>query len=313
MNFSLLNEQAIAQIQLNQYISQQADSSAPENPQKISNGMRDVVNEAAQDFLDMSQLLVEQALHMGQTLLRMKTDLKKDEYQVFLTQIGWTTSIASKYIKLAKTFEGFAIAQLRRLDLNTLFALCRSTYSSLVEQMRDMAEVTQAHVEQLMKAVRPAKKTQSTNPVTGWKQCPSGGGRYYNVLLHDEQAGVSIEQQAEAQGVLPQKIIAEAIALYVQYKTSAVNQVWLEIDAEKLKQSETWAEVEATTGRNKLSFNRILRQWSLEERQRLIPILARHLLQNSQNRVENLLWVPQELLLKALSTAGLLHPKYFAA
>ena len=276
MNFSLLNEQAIAQIQLNQYISQQADSSAPENPQKISNGMRDVVNEAAQDFLDMSQLLVEQALHMGQTLLRMKTDLKKDEYQVFLTQIGWTTSIASKYIKLAKTFEGFAIAQLRRLDLNTLFALCRSTYSSLVEQMRDMAEVTQAHVEQLMKAVRPAKKPQSTNPVTGWKQCPSGGGRYYNVLLHDEQAGVSIEQQAEAQGVLPQKIIAEAIALYVQYKTSAVNQVWLEIDALKLKQSETWAEVEATTDRNKLSFNRILRQWSLEEFHRFIPILSRH-------------------------------------
>ena len=182
MYFNQLDETAIAPPQLNQPLEQQADAVAPEDLQKVRNGMRCVVKEAAENFLDMSQFLIEQALHMGQSLLRMKTDLKSDEYRVFLAQIGWTTTIASKYIKLAKTFEGFAIAKLRRLDLNTLFALCHSVYSSLVDQLREMTEVTQGQVKDLMRAIRPAKKPQSTNPVSGWKQIPSGG-RYYNVLL----------------------------------------------------------------------------------------------------------------------------------
>lgn len=134
-----------------------------------------------------------------------------------------------------------------------------------------------------------------------------------SLTLIDEETGIKIEQQAETKGVLPQKVIAEAIALYVQHKANESNQIWLEIDSQKLKQSDTWEEVKAIVGRNNLKFAKILKQWSLEERQRLIPLLAKYLLQNPQNRIEDLFWVPQRLLLKALSTSGLLHPKYFAA
>lgn len=56
----------------------------------------------------------------------------------------------------------------------------------------------------------------------GWKQCHSGGGRYYNVLLHDEETGLSIEQQAEVEGILPQRVIAEAVALRAQHKSVQV-------------------------------------------------------------------------------------------
>lgn len=312
MHFNQLNETATTQIQLNQHLDQQADQVAPEGPQKIRNGMWSVVKEAAEDFLNMSKSLVEQAFQMGQSLLRMKTDLKRDEYKVFLTQIGWTSTKASKYIKLAVTFEGFAIAHLQRIELTTLFTLCRSTYSTLVEQLRNMGEVAQGELDELMKAARPAKKPPASEPMSGWKRMPSGGGRYYNLILHNEEAGVSIEQQAAARQVLPQQIIIEAITLYAQHEASKANQVLFEIDSQKLKQSQSWEEIETIIGRNSIKINKILKQWSLEERQRLIPLLARYLLQNPRHRIEDLFWVPQGLLLKALSTAGLLHPKYFA-
>lgn len=314
MHFNQSDAVALAQADLEDHLAQQSEAVASESLQKVRFGLRGVVKEAAQDFLDMSQFLLEQAFHMGQSLLRMKTDLKPGEYQVFLAQIGWTTAKASIYIKLAKTFEGFAIAHLRRIDLATLFTLCRNTYSGVVEQMQDMGEVTQKQVNELMKLVRPARKPQQTEPESGWISMPSGGGRCYGLLLHDDKTGVLIEKHAEIQKAPKQRIVEEAMVMYDQYKSTAASESdWVEIVSSKLKQVETWEEVAQAVDCNTSRFTKAIKDWSLEERQqRLIPLLAKFLLQN-RIKINDLFWVPQRLLMKALFAAGLLHPKYFVA
>lgn len=154
----------------------------------------------------------------------MQRDLKRKEYGAFLSILGWASAKTRKFINLAKTFDGFEPSQLIRVELTTLLGLCFSRYSSVVAQLRKVQNITQQLVEQLIKENRPARKPKQ-NPISGWKQNRSGGGRRYEVILHDEETGLSIEHQAEAEGVLPQKVIAEAVALREKRKSSSFVQV----------------------------------------------------------------------------------------
>ena len=195
----------------------------PSSPESIRVGLRDVASENAIAIKQLAQKAVEQALQMGKRLRQMNNDLKRKEYGVFLQFIGWTTHKARKYINLAKTFDGFSPSQLAPIELTTLLSLTASRYLEVVEKLQEIPDITQQKVEQLMKQSRQQKKP-SVQYGSGWKQCRSGGGRYYNLLLHDEHTGMLIEQQAQSEGVLPHKIIADAVAKRAQYTASTMQQ-----------------------------------------------------------------------------------------
>lgn len=189
--------------------------------ESIRMGLRDVANETARNIQQLSQATVEQAMDIGQRLWRMQRDLKRKEYSVFLNILGWATTKARKFINLAKVFDGFEVSQLIRVELTTLLTLCSKRYQEVVSQLRETQEITQQLVEQLMKQSRTPRKPVQER-VSGWKQNRVGGTRRYEVLLHSEDVGLSIEQQASSEGILPQKVIEEAVALRSQHKSSPV-------------------------------------------------------------------------------------------
>lgn len=199
--------------------TQDSNSAIPAVTESIRVGLRDVAFENAQSIRKLAQGAVEQALQMGHRLWRMNIDLKRKEYKAFLGVLGWTTTKARKYINLAKTFDGFELSKLSEIELTTLFSLTSKRYKEVVATLREMADISQELVEQLMKQSR-SHRLPLQNPISGWKQSRSGGSRYYNVLLHDEHTGLLIEEQAQAEGILPQQVIASAVAARAQQKTA---------------------------------------------------------------------------------------------
>lgn len=202
-------------------ISSIAFALEPPQPSEAIEGirvvLRDIAYKTALDVRRLSQETVKQALQMGQWLWWMQRDLKRKEYRIFLSILGWATGKARKFINLAKTFDGFEPSRLFGVELTTLLLLTSSRYSSVVAQLREVENITQELVEQLIKENRPPKKPKQ-DPISGWKQNRSGGGRHYNLNLHDEETGLSIEQQAETEGILPQRVVREAVALRREQK-----------------------------------------------------------------------------------------------
>ena len=213
--------EAIAQEAMPKMIAPQPPTPAQERLGDIRIDWRDLAGETALVIKRLSQATVEQAMEIGQHLLRMQSDLKKNEYSTFLSVLGWASAKARKFINLAKTFSDFERSHLVGIELTTLLSLCSSRYSGVVAQLREFSEITQELVEQLVKETQTPRK-QKQEPVSGWKQSRSGGGRYYNVLLHSEEVGISIESQADAEEILPQRVIEEAIALRAAHKSSPV-------------------------------------------------------------------------------------------
>ena len=210
-----------------QYVEASRTESAPVPPtpaidllQGIRIGWRDLAQETAHSISHLSQATVEQVLEIGQKLLRVQKDLKKKEYPVFLSVLGWTSTKARKFINLAKTFAGFELKQLIGIDITTLLSLCSKRYAGVVAQLREVAEITNELIEQLIKDNRTSKKP-NLDPISGWKRSRSGGGRFYNLLIHSEEVGLSIESQAAEDNILPQRVIAEAVALRAIHKSSA--------------------------------------------------------------------------------------------
>jgi len=199
-------------------IAPQIPSPTQELLQSIRIGWRDVAGETARNIQRLSQATVEHALEMGRQLWRMQRDLKRKEYSTFLSVLGWASAKARKFIHLAKTFAGFKPSQLIGIEITTLLSLCQSRYSTLVEQLREVEDITQQLVEQLIKETKKPRIPKQ-DPISGWKQNRSGGARRYEVILHDESTGLSIEQQAEAEAILPHKVIEEAVALRLKSKT----------------------------------------------------------------------------------------------
>lgn len=183
----------------------------------IRTGLRDITYKTALDVRRLSEETVEQVLQMGQWLWRIQRDLKRKEYKVFLSILGWATGKAGKFINLAKTFDGFEFSRLSGIELTTLLSLTSSRYSSVVAQLQEVENITQELVERLIKENRPPRKPKQ-DPISGWKQNRSGCGRHYNLNFHDEKTGLLIEQQAEAEGILPQRVVAEGVALREQQK-----------------------------------------------------------------------------------------------
>ena len=215
-----------ASIEPPQHIEVSEKAIAPQLPsptqdaiENIRTGLRDIANETAHNIQQLSQATVEQAIDIGQRLWRMQRNLKRKEYGAFLGVLGWATTKARKFINLAKVFDGFSPSQLIRVELTTLLSLCSKRYQQVMTALREIPEISQQMVEQLIKENRQVRAPKQ-EPVSGWKQNRVGGTRRYEVILHDEKTAVSIEQQALSEEILPQKVIAEAVALRSQHKSN---------------------------------------------------------------------------------------------
>lgn len=233
-----------------------ASSEHPRTSEEVTKGLSQLTTQLAQTFDIAARAVVEQAFTVGRTLSQAKQNLKRSEYKLFLAQPGWTVIKANKYLKLVKTFEGFSLDQLGRLSLDTLFTLCGSRYQKLVAKLRELPKLTQTLVEQLMKEYRLARVRKPQESVTGWKRNRSGGGRHYQILLHDEETGIKIEQIAQEQQVLPQRVIKEAIALYVPSQVNPdlkllVLQNWQEFAEQVGRDSASGAKASAVSAARK--------------------------------------------------------------
>ncbi len=163
-------------------------------------------------------------LQMATWIQERKMELSRKEFGVFVKGLlQWVGDEARKYLDLARAFDGFDLSRLQNLEPFTLLKLRSKKHAPIIERLRESALITPNLVQELIKGLLP-KQTQKkpSEPISGWKQARSGGGRYYNLHLHDEETGLLIEGQAESEGVLPQRIIAEAVALRAQHKSGSI-------------------------------------------------------------------------------------------
>jgi len=165
-------------------IAPQTPTPAQELLQSIRIGWRDLAGETARNIQRLSQATVSQALEMGRQLWRMQRDLKRKEYSTFLSVLGWASAKARKLINLAKVFDGFEASQLVGIELTTLLSLCSKRYSAVVDQLREVQDITQQLVEQLIKQTKKPRLAKQ-DPISGWKANRAGGSRRYEVILHD--------------------------------------------------------------------------------------------------------------------------------
>lgn len=280
MNHNLIDETAIAQNHLYPYLDEE------------STEVEDEI-----DFLN--QGLIAQALQLGQALLVKKDSLKRN-FKKYLEEKGFTAAKANKYIRLSQTFKGFPLSCLRRISLDTLHGLTSQKYQLVVEKLRDMADITQVVVEQLMKEVRSLKPASPKEPVTGWKQMPSGGGRYYVLNLHDEETALKIQRLAQEQAITPQQVVKEAVADWSGSEKEAASASVCELDSQQLKQSVVWEDVASCIECDRSRFIAAISDWTTEQRYKFVPML-KDFLQRKPSELESLGWVPSKLLVKALA------------
>lgn len=154
----------------------------------------------------------------------MKMRLNRKEFGVFVKGLlQWVGEEARKYLDIARTFKDFDLTRLQKLEPFTLLKLRSKRYAPVVERLLEESDITPKVVQGLIGELLPSQPRKK--PITlfsGWKQSRSGGARYYNVLLHDEATGLSIEQQALAEGILPQRVIAEAVAIRAKHKEAGL-------------------------------------------------------------------------------------------
>jgi hypothetical protein len=314
--------------------------------------------------------------------------LNRKEFSAFVKGLlQWVGDEARKYLDIARVFEGFDFSQLVCLEPFTILKLRSKRYAPVVASLREQAVITPKIVQDLISELRSKQSRKKLdNTTSGWRQCRSGGGRYYNILLHDEETGLLIEQQAETEGVLPQRVIKEVIALRSQQKSaslqstehftaqpaefqtiveqarslntenqklmrqlqerertiaelevrlaeaaSTTNAIPSEIkqvsdisypggsvlgeqdDAQEqnnpdqstrvspFEPNQTWSDIAAAVECDRHELLKIVKSWTLEQRQALVKPLSVYL-EIEPNALEHIAWIPKNLLDKALST-----------
>lgn len=187
-------------------------------------GCRQHATTTAEKTLTAGKSATEKILQMAGWIQEMRSQLSRLEFGAFVKGLlQWVGEEARKYLDIARAFEGFDLSRLVSLEPFTILKLRSKRYAPVVAKLREQSVITAKLVQDLIKELLPkqfGKKPDSA--ISGWKQCRSGGGRYYNILLHNEEVGLLIEEQAQAEGILPQKVIEEAVTLLSQHKSSSI-------------------------------------------------------------------------------------------
>ncbi len=195
-----LDEQAIAQAELEQYVTQQASAVAPLRSYPT-------LEAATQDILHYAEFLASEKSR------------SKTEYKQLLNDLGWKGE-EKRYLKVATAFENFSPQDLADVEPATIFRLANNPkkYQPVIDELLDLPEITQAAVRELIAAHRTIQQPSSLE-LSIWRRTKNGG-RYCQIPpIHeqDEQTGV-ILQQAMDDGLLPQAVVREAMQLWLDYQ-----------------------------------------------------------------------------------------------
>lgn len=187
-------------------------------------GYREHAVSTAEKTLEAGASATETILQMAGWIQEMKLRLNRKEFGTFVKGLlQWVGGEARKYLDIARAFENFDLSRLVNLEPFIILKLRSKRYAPVVAKLREQPIITPQVVEDLIRKLLPKQSRKKlTDAISGWKQSQSGGTRYYNVILHDEETGLSIEQQAQAEGILPQRVIAEAVAARYKHKSSPV-------------------------------------------------------------------------------------------
>jgi len=130
------DELSIAQAELEQYVTQQANAIAPFD-------LRAPLKDATQDILRHAEFLASEKTR------------SKHEYKQLLSDLGWKGE-EKKYLKVAAVFENFSPQDLAAIEPATIFQLANNPkkYQPVIDEMLDLPEITQATVRELIQQQR---------------------------------------------------------------------------------------------------------------------------------------------------------------
>ena len=149
-------------------------------------------------------------------LVACKHKLSRKEYKQLLQEQGWQGE-EKTYLKVATTFEKFSPQDLANIEPDTIFRLAKNNkkYQDVIEQLSDLPQFTQETVRELIKQQRRELKQPKPEKLSIWRRTRNGV-RYCQIPpIHeeDERTGVTLQRMIDEEGLLPQKIVAEAISL----------------------------------------------------------------------------------------------------
>jgi len=206
------DESSKACAESNEYLEQQVEAIGLLDSSRAPNEQYNDVQSGIGGFKQATEVMTRKAWEKGRLVLQLKTNLKPKAYRAALEQADIPIAEANKYLRFFKTFERFQIPQVVGIGFNTLLSLCTKAYSGVVEKLLAVEKITHSLIERLKKESRLHRSSsQQSTPITGWKRNSSGGGRQYVVRLVNEQVGIIVEKQAQAQGLLPHRVVEYTI------------------------------------------------------------------------------------------------------
>jgi hypothetical protein len=164
--------------------------------------------------------MIAAALEKGRCHRSSKDVLKRKGNLEFLSENDIKKCTQKFYESFLAVWGEFSLTQIQNIDYEVLRRLVQPKYRELVNQLKDVAIITQQLVDSLLKELFP-KKPKTPKEVSGWKQ--GAKGRYYNVALHDEETGMAVEAIAEKEKISRQKVIATAITLLKEQRAKILN------------------------------------------------------------------------------------------
>jgi hypothetical protein len=174
-------------------------------------------------FLALSDA-TETILRYAFFLADLKKTHSKKEYKQILSLYGFSGE-EKKYLKVAVAFEKFSPDNLAPIEPATIFQLAQNSnkYQPVLDQLLDLAEISQTAVRELIKKHRTPKQPKPQKPSI-WRRTKNGG-RYCQIPpIHevDETTGTTLQKMIDEEGLLPQQIVAEAIALRLAYQQGRI-------------------------------------------------------------------------------------------
>ena len=174
-------------------------------------------------FLALSDA-TETILRYAFFLADFKKTHSKREYKQMLSEYGFSGE-EKKYMKVAAAFEKFSPDSLAPIEPATIFRLALNSdkYQQVLDQLLDLAEISQTAVRELIEQQQYLKQPKPEKPSI-WRRTRNGG-RYCQIPpIHeaDEKSGTTLQKMMDEEGLLPQAIIAEAIALRLAYKEGRI-------------------------------------------------------------------------------------------
>lgn len=192
-------------------------------------GLRSIADQLAGDINNAARISLVQELECGQKLVEAKKTLtRRGEFAGFRAKLLVSLAQARKAMRVFDRFGNWSIEKLLTVNsVVNIYTLCQSKFDEVVQKMVEATELTKTMVQRMVKEVRDKvsaeRKSKRIDPVSGWRQDPSEGGRYYQLpAMYNEQAAIKVEQLAQERNVMPLKIVEEAIACFET--TESVNE-----------------------------------------------------------------------------------------